>query len=132
MRDFIYSFFSKYPQHQRYFRQFKDKPLSELIGTPKLIAHGSNVICTIDSLVLSLDKPTVLVELCKKVGYSHGRWGIHPAALDDLKVAIVAMFSEALQDAMTDEVADTWSRALDVILPTVGQGINDFNDRRSS
>lgn len=78
---YIFSFFTNYPQYQKHFRDFKDKPLEELKGTPKLIAHGTNVMMTFNSLITNLNQPQVLVELLLKTGFNHGRHNFDPSAL---------------------------------------------------
>lgn len=75
------TFFSKYPQHMQYFKDFKDKSVEELKGNRKLIAHGSYVLGSFDTIGKNLDCPDVLVELLLKIGNSHGKNNIHTSAL---------------------------------------------------
>lgn len=84
-------YFTSYPDNQNYFRDFRGKPIAELIGTPKLTAHGTNVMCAINGIILQLNEPATLVEVVKKVGYSHGKRQITAQSLQvrTFKISVI-------------------------------------------
>lgn len=125
-------YFTSYPNNQNYFRDFRGKTIAELKGTPKLIAHGTNVMCAINGIILQLNEPATLVEVVKKVGYSHGKRKITAQSLQELKISILKLLKEKLNTKYTPQIEQIWSRALDIIFSVFQQGVQDYiNDQNS-
>ncbi|GLV34864.1 globin 1 [Carabus blaptoides fortunei] len=125
-------YFESYPSNLDYFRDFRGKTVEELKGTPKFIAHGTNVICAINGIVMHLNEPAILVEVVKKVGYSHGRRQITIQALTELKATILKLFQEKLKTKYNQEVEKIWSKTLDIIMQVFQAGVQEhINDHKS-
>lgn len=99
--------------------------MSEIRGNKKVLAHATNVLYVITSLVDNLDDPEVLVEMLKKQGLNHGKKGIDHSMFVNLGVVIVRVLQNKLGSQMDSFATEAWKKTYGVIVSVVDQGLKD-------
>jgi len=118
--DLFIRFFTEYPDHQQYFKSFKDVPISQLRGNKKVLAHANNVLYAITMLVDNLDDTDVLVEMLEKLGKNHRRRKLTIDKFEDLKITLFGLLKEKLgPQLMNEEAVVAWDKTYGVILSVV-------------
>ncbi|CAH1169870.1 unnamed protein product, partial [Phaedon cochleariae] len=107
------------PNHQKPF-PFRDIPTQELPKSKKFHAHCNSVIYSVGSMVGAIDDNELLESIGLKIGSNHKTRSVDRQALKDVKQAMTDVFS-----FMTKEELDAWSRALDIGLKYMTQGIEE-------
>lgn len=118
-------FFSENPSYQSKFAAFRDVPITELRGNKKVLAHATNVLYAISSLVDNLEDPECLVEMLHKLGRNHFKHQISYPMFENLGGSLVGSMREKLGSELMSEAAiGAWKKAYGVIISLIKQGLD--------
>ncbi|RUS84435.1 hypothetical protein EGW08_007819, partial [Elysia chlorotica] len=92
-------FFERFPQHQHYFKMFRDVPPSELRSLSVLANHGRRVMDQVQALVDNMDSPGILQEKLAWVSMKHKPRRVRVPQFQDM----LHMFVDFLQQELGDE-----------------------------
>ncbi|XP_063705499.1 globin CTT-VIIB-7-like [Culicoides brevitarsis] len=112
----LFKFLEKYPDNQQKFAKFKNKPLSELKGTPAFRAHASRVMNAFCTTVDCLQLPGGWDELpiiWREIGENHERRKISKASFEELREIIVSVLIDVCK--LTPEQQEAWTILLNYI-----------------
>ena len=96
---------------------FKNEP--DLYNSPKLKAHGANVVSTVGKAVAGLRELEALVPVLAALGERHVGYGILEPHYDVVGKALVMTLEQGLGDAFTPEVKEAWTLVYGVVATTM-------------
>ncbi|CRL02393.1 CLUMA_CG015163, isoform A [Clunio marinus] len=111
----FYTFLSRYPEHQKRFVRFKDKPLNELKGSPFFRAHASRIYNVFDSVIDGIGKDPENKEVMSFIaesGIFHAKKKVTKQAHAELRVVLVEILNDVCKLDEKGNVA--WSKLLDI------------------
>ncbi|XP_066583877.1 globin isoform X2 [Prorops nasuta] len=106
------SFFTKYPDYQKYFEAFKNVPISELSTNKKYQAHCISVITALSNIVDSLNNAELLTATLTSLAERHQKRGQKQEHFENLKGVMLEVLGKALGKQFTAEVEEAWEKAL--------------------
>ena len=96
---------------------FKNEP--DLYDSPKLKAHGANVVSTVGKAVAGLRELEALVPVLAALGERHVGYGILEPHYDVVGKALLMTLEQGLGDAFTPEVKEAWTLVYGVVATTM-------------
>jgi hemoglobin-like flavoprotein len=105
------------PDALEIFVSFKDEP--DLYTSPKLMAHGVNVVTTVGTALSFLRDLDTLVPMLQQLGSKHVAYGVLPRHYEVLGQALMQTLKMGLGDEYTEETEDAWRAIYGVIATTM-------------
>ncbi|CAK9834328.1 unnamed protein product [Anthophora retusa] len=115
------AYFKKYPDYQRYFTAFMDTPLNELSANKRFQAHCASIITALNNVIDFLHDPGLMEASLIGLAERHKKRGQTEEQFQNLKEVILEVLRQALGRQFTTEVAEAWSKTLDVVFTKIYQ-----------
>lgn len=107
--------FTKYPEAQQKFKDFRGISMEEIKVHKKLRAHALSVVYALKSFIDNLDDVETLAELVKKIARSH----VERTVTEKEITWLVPVFIEVLEDIMADQIMEvhknSWTKLFEII-----------------
>lgn len=65
--------FTAHPDYKKHFITFREIPTEDLKKNRQFQAHSLNIITSISNIIDNLEKPDLVLVMCKKLGTSHNK-----------------------------------------------------------
>ncbi|XP_044732886.1 globin isoform X2 [Chrysoperla carnea] len=119
------SFFEAYPHNQKFFRTFKDTPISQLSQNSLFRAHSSNIMHAFTGIVGLLDDPEALVETLLKLGSNHRPRNIGKKPFEEFRAALPLWLSKELGSQFDKGKEESWDKILNLAWSIIYQTLLD-------
>ncbi|KAH9503760.1 hypothetical protein Btru_066568 [Bulinus truncatus] len=116
---FLIEFFKAYPEHQKYFKAFRDTPPEELLSLPVVENHGRKVMDEMKVLVNHVNDPMKMKEIIWDLTFSHRNRRVRPLHLKDMLFTFVQFVKAELGKEFTAEMEVSWKKFVVFIMAIV-------------
>ncbi|XP_066583874.1 globin isoform X1 [Prorops nasuta] len=121
------SYFKEYPEHQKAFPLFRDKPLEELANSKKFQAHCQSIMSTLSNALDALDDVELMDATLQLTGERHGKRGQRKQQFLDLKKVIMTVLESVFGAKFTPEFATAWDKTIDLLFSKIFLGMENSN-----
>ena len=90
-----------------------------------LSGQGKMLMSVLGSAVCGLNNPQALVPVLKQLGRRHVGYGVQDEHYDVVGAALILTLETGLADSFTEEVADAWRAAYDLIATVMKEGAHE-------
>ncbi|KAK0049859.1 cytoglobin-2 [Biomphalaria pfeifferi] len=116
---FLMGFFKTFPEHQKYFKAFKNTPYQDLKSLPVAENHGRKVMDEVKFLVNNINDPIQMKESIWNLTFSHRNRKVRTAQMKDMIFAFVDFVKAELGDEFTAEMEVSWKKFIAFIMAIV-------------
>ena len=89
------------------------------------MAHANTVVYAFSALIDNMEEPETLLEMLKKIGLNHFKFGITINMFGELYRVIVDFLKEVIPDQMDEFHVDSWNKAYNTMITFIGEGLNE-------